>query len=77
MISVSLSVAAWMAGWIADPVVVSLSSKCRFSREALELVGRIGTYLKEITKVQEANDDIVWPILTKMFPESANETSAK
>ena len=33
-----------------------------------------GTYLKEIPKVEQANEDIVWPILTKTFPESANST---
>ena len=27
-----------------------------------------------IAKAVEANDDIVWPILTKTFPESANST---
>ena len=38
------------------------------------LVLSLGTCLKEITKVEEANDDIVWLILTKTFPESANST---
>ena len=33
-----------------------------------------GTYLKEIPKVEQANEDIVWPIPTKTFPESANST---
>ena len=33
-----------------------------------------GTYLKEIPNVEQANEDIVWPILTTTFPESANST---